>query len=153
MYFREKTARNWRVWFGIVTKAKEARRSVVVLGLLRRRRRRCTDPSLGVARYSRATPLPQDDIGLGRSTLVPANTRSLDFARDDRTHTPSPAGRRRYVCFALRLLLVVVLQAQVRDQFLAAQMPQRVLQLHQLDEEIVLGIQAGGGHGRLEVEA
>ncbi len=29
---------------------------------------------------------------------------------------------------------VVVLQPQVRDQLLALQMPQRILQLHQLDE-------------------
>src|SRR5262245_41292838 len=48
--------------------------------------------------------------------------------------------------------LIVVLQAEVRDQLLAPQVPQRVLQLHELDEQVVLGIEAGRGHGALEVE-
>ena len=36
---------------------------------------------------------------------------------------------------------VVVLQAEMRDQLLTAQVAQRVLQLHQLDEQVVLGIE------------
>src|SRR5690349_10040673 len=41
--------------------------------------------------------------------------------------------------------LVVVLGAEVRDQLLAAQVAERVLQLHQLDEQVVLRVQAGRG--------
>ena len=48
---------------------------------------------------------------------------------------------------------VVVLQPQMRDQLFALQMTQGVLKFHQLDEQIVLRIEAGRGHGRLEVEA
>ena len=48
---------------------------------------------------------------------------------------------------------VVVLQSQVRDQFFPLQVAQGVLQLHELDEQVVLGIEAGRGHWRLEVEA
>ena len=38
--------------------------------------------------------------------------------------------------------LVVVLPSEVRDQFLAAHVAQRVLELHELNEQIVLGIEA-----------
>src|SRR5439155_15285680 len=48
--------------------------------------------------------------------------------------------------------LVVVLTAQVGDQLLALQVAQRVLQLHQLNEQIVLGVQTGGVNRTLEVE-
>ncbi len=41
----------------------------------------------------------------------------------------------------------------MRDQVLALHPPQRVLELHQLDEDVVLGIEPGRGHRRLEVEA
>src|SRR4051812_9489963 len=47
---------------------------------------------------------------------------------------------------------VVVFEAEVRDEVFAAQMPERVLELHQLDEDVVLGVEAGRGHRRLEVE-
>src|SRR5439155_19585388 len=47
---------------------------------------------------------------------------------------------------------VVILQPQVRDQLLASKVPQRVLELHELDEEVVLRIEPGGGHGALEIE-
>jgi len=53
--------------------------------------------------------------------------------------------------FAARL--VVVFQPQVRDHLLPAKVPQCVLQLHGLNEEIVLRIQPKRGHRRLEVEA
>src|SRR5580698_1635280 len=49
--------------------------------------------------------------------------------------------------------LVVILQPQMRNQFLALQVPQRVLQLHQLNKQVMLGIQPRRGHRRLEVEA
>src|SRR5436190_5386817 len=48
--------------------------------------------------------------------------------------------------------LIVVLPAKVSDEFLTLEIAQRVLQLHQLDEEIVFGIEAGRVHGALEVE-
>src|SRR5665213_2580068 len=48
--------------------------------------------------------------------------------------------------------LIVVLTAKMRDQILALEMPQSVLQLHQLNEEIVFGIEARRVLRRLEVE-
>src|SRR5215469_10389514 len=41
----------------------------------------------------------------------------------------------------------------MRDQLFALQMPQRVLQLHQLDEQVMLGVQARNRHRRFEIEA
>ena len=49
--------------------------------------------------------------------------------------------------------LVVVFLPQVRNQILAHHPAQRVLQLHRLDEQIMLGIQARCGHRGFEVEA
>src|SRR5215469_10360694 len=49
--------------------------------------------------------------------------------------------------------LVVVLQAKVGDQLLTLQVAQSVLQLHQLDEQIVLGIESRRSHRRLQIEA
>ncbi len=46
-----------------------------------------------------------------------------------------------------RVYLVVILQAQMRDHFLALQVAQRVLQLHRLNEQVVLWIEPGHGHG------
>ena len=48
--------------------------------------------------------------------------------------------------------LIVVFETQMSDQVLAAHMPQRVLQLHQLDENVVLGIKTGSRLRRFEVE-
>ena len=48
---------------------------------------------------------------------------------------------------------VVILQPQVRDHLFALQVAQRVLQLHRLDEQVMLGIQPGRRHRRFEVEA
>ena len=42
--------------------------------------------------------------------------------------------------------LVVIFQPQVRDELFPFQMPQRVLQLHRLNEQIMLRIQSRGGH-------
>src|SRR4030095_5950777 len=47
---------------------------------------------------------------------------------------------------------VVVFAAQVRDQLFAEEPAQRVLQLHQLDEQIVFGIQTRRVLRALEVE-
>ena len=41
---------------------------------------------------------------------------------------------------------IVVFQAQVGDQVFTAHPAQRVLEFHQLDEDIVLGVQALGDH-------
>src|SRR3954471_6295143 len=47
---------------------------------------------------------------------------------------------------------VVILQAEVRDQILAAHVTQRVLQLHQLDEQVVLRVEARRVHRALVIE-
>src|SRR5262249_21393943 len=47
--------------------------------------------------------------------------------------------------------LVVILQAEMGDQRLAFQVAQCVLQLHQLDEQIVLRIESRRSHGRLQI--
>src|SRR5687768_9052220 len=48
--------------------------------------------------------------------------------------------------------LVVILIPEVGDELFAAHVAHGVLELHELDEEVVLGVEAGGGHGALEVE-
>ena len=48
---------------------------------------------------------------------------------------------------------VVILQPEVRDHLLAHQVAHRVLQLHRLDEQVVLRIQPRGRHRRLKVKA
>src|SRR6266436_2817235 len=48
---------------------------------------------------------------------------------------------------------VVVFQTQMRNQLFALQVPEGVLQLHQLDEQIVFGVESRCRHWRLEVEA
>src|SRR4029453_1536678 len=53
---------------------------------------------------------------------------------------------------ATREASVVVLAPQVRNQILALQVSQRVLQLHQLNEQIVLRVDLGSVHRALEVE-
>src|SRR6185437_8996497 len=47
---------------------------------------------------------------------------------------------------------VVVLEAEVGDHLFAHDVAQGVLQLHGLDEQVVLGVEAGGGDGALEIE-
>src|SRR3954464_12610744 len=47
---------------------------------------------------------------------------------------------------------VVVLETEMGDQFLALNVAQRVLQLHQLNEQVVLRIEPRRVHRRLEVE-
>ena len=53
----------------------------------------------------------------------------------------------------LELLLAVVVEAEVGDEVFAHDVAEGVFQLHRLDEEVVLGIDAGGAVGILEVEA
>src|SRR5436189_6368542 len=53
---------------------------------------------------------------------------------------------------ALLLRVFVVLDAEVRDLLLTHQPAQRVLEFRLLDEEVVLGVQAGGELRALEVE-
>src|SRR5690348_16165733 len=48
--------------------------------------------------------------------------------------------------------LVVVLGAEVVDQLVTLGVAQCVLELHQLDEQVVLRVEALGGHRRLPVE-
>ena len=49
-------------------------------------------------------------------------------------------------------MLIVVLEPEVCDQFFSDHVSERVLQLHQLNEQVVLRIQAGRMHRALEVE-
>src|SRR5450759_32499 len=48
--------------------------------------------------------------------------------------------------------LIVIFQAQMRDQILTTHPTQGILQLHQLDKDVVLGVNLGGMHGPLEIE-
>ena len=45
-----------------------------------------------------------------------------------------------------------LIPAEVGDELLAAQVAERVLQLHELNEQVVLRIQSRSGHRALEVE-
>src|SRR5205823_8385496 len=53
---------------------------------------------------------------------------------------------------ALQIALIVILKAEVGDQFFAPEMAQGVLELHQLNEQVVLWVKAGRGHRTLEVK-
>src|SRR6266566_1451172 len=50
------------------------------------------------------------------------------------------------------VLLVVVFTAQMRDELFALEISERVLQLHELNEQIVLRVQLRRVHGALEIE-
>src|SRR5688572_4029860 len=47
---------------------------------------------------------------------------------------------------------VVVLEAEVGDEVFSSEEPQRVLQLHQLNEQVVLRVEPRGMHRALEIE-
>jgi hypothetical protein len=47
----------------------------------------------------------------------------------------------------LRSYSVVILQPEMSDQIFATEMTQGVLELHQLNEDVVFGIEGGRGHG------
>src|SRR5690348_4780463 len=49
--------------------------------------------------------------------------------------------------------LVVILESEMRDQLFIPQVAKRVLELHQLDEEIMFRIESRRGHGTFEVKA
>src|SRR5437867_6856201 len=49
-------------------------------------------------------------------------------------------------------LIVVVLTTEVCDQLFALQVPERVLQLHELNEQVVLRVQPRGVNGRFEIK-
>src|SRR5512138_1278011 len=51
-----------------------------------------------------------------------------------------------------RRSLFVIVEAEVRDELLARDVAQRVLELRELDEEIVLGVEPLADHRALEVE-
>src|SRR5688572_14737743 len=57
-----------------------------------------------------------------------------------------------YPKLSLGVGLVVVFKTEVSNQILTPHPAKRVFQLHQLDEDIMLGIQTWSGHRRLEVE-
>src|SRR4029077_11532685 len=48
--------------------------------------------------------------------------------------------------------LIVIFGAEVGDEVFAHHPAESVFELHELDEEVVLGIKLGSAHGRLEVE-
>src|ERR1051326_5590203 len=48
--------------------------------------------------------------------------------------------------------LIVIFQSEVRDEIFSSHPAERVLQLHELDENVVLGIDFGRVHGRFKVE-
>src|SRR5580704_17710994 len=72
-------------------------------------------------------------------------------ATSSRPRYPVPPITRQFM-LAVARLLVVVLQPQVRDQILAAHPAQRVLELHELDEDVMLRVQSGRGHRSFEIE-
>src|SRR5437899_1163609 len=57
----------------------------------------------------------------------------------------------RFACCGC-VKLVVVFTAKVRDQLFAFEVPECVLQLHQLNEQVVLRVEARRVHRALEVE-
>jgi len=89
----------------------------------------------------------QVDPDPARLPARPAQSPSIPLAHQRRKggSAGTPATRRG--------ASVVVFRAEVGDQVLASQPAQRILQLHQLDEQIVLGIELRRAHRRLEIEA
>src|SRR5260370_41244687 len=60
---------------------------------------------------------------------------------------PVPGSRLPTTCS-----LIVVFKAEMGDEFFTPHPAQRVLQFHELDEEVMLGIQTRRSHRRLEIE-
>ena len=110
----------------------EIREGKTLVALLLERRRR-TEPT----RTRREARCFTGRNGLARTETEPdsAGARTTDTEEvgpsPAASAPPGPAGAS-----------VVVLEPEVRDQLLAAQVAQRVLQLHQLDEEVVLRVEA-----------
>src|SRR5215218_8120820 len=63
-----------------------------------------------------------------------------------------PSARTHFFSGQPRRPLVVILQPEVRDEVFAPQVSQSILELHELYKDVVLGVEAGRGHRRLEVE-
>src|ERR1700758_637318 len=114
------------------------------------------EPLSGVLedRFSRRTSIdgPRSELGDGWSQYSVVDRRRGTIRRNAMSNSGRPALRGRGVR-PTQAYLVVVLQPQMRDQFLALEMAQGVLQLHQLDEQVVLGIEAWHRHRRLKVKA
>src|ERR1017187_10481104 len=78
---------------------------------------------------------------------VPPITRTRIFV------SPRPASPRSDVQRAGRLpLSVVIFETEVRNEILAFHPAKRVLEDHQLNENVVLGIKARSRHRRFEIE-
>src|SRR5687767_9894183 len=77
----------------------------------------------------------------------PVGSQGRFYARMERLLILKPAPLRQQ-----RSRLLVVVQPQVRNRLLTGQVPQRVLQLHLLNEQIMLRIQSRRGHWALEIE-
>ena len=65
---------------------------------------------------------------------------------------PNERGRRRRGSHLAELSSVVILKAEVGDEIFAAQVPQSILQFHELNEDVVFRVQARRSHGGLEIE-
>jgi hypothetical protein len=74
------------------------------------------------------------------------NNPTSDVKLSDMGHPEVLGGTRLFV-------VGVVVEAEVGDEFFAHDVAEGVFELHGLDEEVVLGVDAGGGVGVLEVEA
>ena len=89
--------------------------------------------------------------------VKPQLTINCTFSRTEtRFHAEAPKPQlfsSSFAFFRFRArFLVVVFESQVGDQILAAQMPERIFQFHELNENVVLGIQSGCSLRRFEVE-
>src|SRR5690349_20355429 len=70
----------------------------------------------------------------------------------DSTPMAIPAYNAGWAFGAAAVISVVILPSQMGDQVLSLQIPQGVLQLHQQNEQIVLGVQARRVHRALVIE-
>src|ERR687885_2507747 len=75
------------------------------------------------------------------------NNGGPEGARSHPAPQPPPSRGRGHA-----LALLIVLDAQVRNLLLTPQVAQGVLQLHELNEEVVLRVEEGSAHRALEVE-
>ena len=85
-----------------------------------------------------------------RRPVVAAARRAPQHQRHRRSRPLAP---RRPASHGRLLLLLVVLQPEMRDLFLTHQMPKRVLELRLLDEKIMFRLESGSGHRRFVIEA
>src|SRR4029434_4539269 len=85
---------------------------------------------------------------------VPLNFDVRARHEEDGAHDEPTRDRTRAMpwCGADALALLVILDPQVRNLLFTPQVAQGVLQLGELNEEVVLGIEEGSTHRALEVE-